>query len=1054
MLTLLQQATAQDRNVSGRVTDRQTGEGLPGVTVLLKGSTNGISTNSDGTFTLTVPSTGGTLVFSSIGYIQIEREIGQNSQVNVALAGDTKQLSEVVVTGYGTQERRDVTGSISSVKGEEIANLATPSFDQQLAGRAAGVQVTTPSGILGQAPRIRIRGTNSISSGASPLIVVDGIPVITGNQSGVTPNNPLGDINPADIESYEVLKDGSSTAIYGSRAANGVILITTKKGKLGKATISYDNWLGIAETTKRYDVLNADQFIEINNEKFANAGQAPQAFPYAEGSNVLNTSTDWQDLIFRKGFQQNHVVSVAGATEKTNYYFSVGYTDQEAVILGNSLKRATFRSNLNQEVASWLNIGMNLGLTRNENQGLNTGRNGLSGNVTNALSVFPNIPARNPDGTPYISTASPALIGRGSNTQNIAFNYPNVLFAIENNKYEATNYRILGNVFAEAVPFEGLRLRTQYGADLFLNNDFQFNDPRHGDGLGNGGLVFQQFAPTQRWNWSNTASYDKIFSDVHKIGAVIGVEYQKTRTQSYSATGTGLADRFFGSEGLINNTIGTPTVGGSFAETGFDSYFGRINYSFKDRYLLSATVRNDAISALPENNRRGYFPGGSVGWRISQEPFFKGSALGAIVSDLKIRASYAQVGNVEIGNYPYQNLFGPAKYGTQNGIGYGANIGSNIGGQLGNQNLRWESSNKKDIGIDLGFLDDRFTLTADYYRNDIDDLILGVPTPVSLGIPNNRYFDNIGAMRNEGFELGINTQNISNEDFNWTTNINFATNKNEVLELNNNEDILFPYNINRVGESIGALYGYDYQGVNAANGNPIYRKGDGTFVQGNVDNSQYYAYDPSNPGSPIVFGNANAALNTPTSSLSAAQDRFILGNTNPTWFGGVNNSFSYKGLDLAIFFRFSGGNKIMNVTRQQLLRQEFLNNGTEILDRWTTPGQVTNVPKLRSLSSDFVNLNNASVTRFVEKGDFLRLQNVTLGYTLPKQVVGVAALSRVRIYGQVQNAFTVSKYSGVDPEVDSNGNSTTNTTANSEVGVDFNSNPQQRVYTVGLNVAF
>lgn len=1035
------QVMAQTRAISGRVTDRASGEGLPGVTVLVKGTTTGVSTNSDGSFSITAPTSATTLSFSSVGFIGLERPITDGA-INVALAPDNKQLSEVVVTGYGTQERRDVTGSISSVKGETIANLATPSFDQQLAGRAAGVQVTTPSGILGQAPRIRIRGTNSISSGASPLIVIDGVPVITGNQSGVTPNNPLGDINPADIESYEVLKDGSSSAIYGSRAANGVILITTKKGRLGKATVSYDNWFGLAETTKRYDVLNASEFITINNEKFANAGQAPQAFPYAENGQTLNTDTDWQDEIFRRGFQQNHVVSVSGATEKTNYYFSAGYTDQESVVLGNSLKRATFRSNLNQEVTNWLNIGMSLGLTRSENLGLNTGRNGLSGNVTNALSVFPNIPARNADGSPYISTTSPALIGRGSNLLNIAFNYPNVLFAIDNNKYEATNYRILGNIFAEVSPVEGLRLRTQYGTDLFLNDDFQFLDPRHGDGLGNGGLVFQQFAPTLRWNWSNTASFDKTFGDIHKISAVVGVEYQKTRQQSFSATGTALAAGFFGSENIISNTVGTPTIGGGYAESGFDSYFGRINYSLKDRYLFSATVRNDAISSLPENNRRGYFPGGSIGWRVSQEPFFKESGIGSIVSDLKFRASYAEVGNVDIGNYPYQNLFGPGKYGSQNGIGY------NTSGQLGNPNLRWESSNKKDVGIDIGFLDNRFTVTADYYRNDINDLILAVRTPVSLGIPNNRYFANIGSMRNEGFEFGINTQNVTTEDFTWTTNINFSTNKNEVLTLNNGEDILFPYNITREGETIGALYGYDYRGVNSANGNPIYRRRDGSLVQGNVDNSQYYDYDPGNPGSPIVFGNTNPALNTPTTTLQADRDRIILGNSNPTWFGGINNTFTFKGFDLAAFFRFSGGNSIMNVTRQQLLRQEFLNNGTEILDRWTTPGQQTDVPRLRYLSSDFVNQNNSASSRFVEKGDFLRLQNVTLGYSLPKSMAGLSFISRLRIYGQVQNAFTVTKYSGVDPEVNSNGN------ANSEAGVDFNSNPQQRVYTAGLNVTF
>lgn len=1039
------QVVAQTRTVSGRVTDRSSGEGLPGVTVLLKGTSNGVSTNSDGSFTLNVPATGGTLTFSSIGYNTVERTIGTDNQVNIGLAADARQLSEVVVTGYGTQERRDVTGSIASVSGEAIAQLATPSFDQQLAGRAAGVQVTTPSGILGQAPRIRIRGTNSISSAGDPLIVVDGVPVVTGNQSGVTPNNPLGDINPNDIESYEILKDGSATAIYGSRAGNGVILITTKKGKLGKAKITYDTWLGVAETLKRYDVLNADQFIEISNEKYRNAvapkDYEPIAKPY-EG----NVSTDWQDLIFRSAFQQNHAVSVSGATEKTRYFFSGGYTDQKGVIVSNSLKRATFRANLDQDVTKWLRVGTSAGLTRTQNYGLNTSRNGLSGNVTNALSLFPNIPARNPDGTPYISKTNPAVVGEGNNAATIDFNYTNILFPLENNKYEATNYRILGNVFAEVEPTAGLRLRTQFGTDFFLNEDFQYLDPRHGDGRGSNGLVYQQYLPTFRWNWQNTVSYNKTFGDIHKIGFVGGVEYQKTTTQSFYAQATGLSDRFFGPNNIISGTFATPNVGGSYGQEGFDSYFGRLNYSLLDRYLFSLTARNDALSRLPEANRRGWFPGGSVGWRISEEPFLRESSIREVLSELKVRSSYAAVGNTAIGGsyFPYASLFGAGKYGSQNGIAYNRN------GQFGNQNLKWESSKKFDVGADFGFLDNRFTLGVDYYRNNIDDLVLFVRVPVSLGVPGNGYNANIGKMRNEGFEFNFTSQNINRPDFTWSTNINFSTNKNRVLELNQGEDILNTYNITRVGESIGSIYGYDFVGVNPAFGYPIYRKADGTLVQANVDNNTYYPYDPGNPGATLgpSSGATPAGEVARTTPLQAATDRKILGNSNPTWFGGIDNNFTFKGFDLNIFARFSGGNKIMNVSRQQLLRMDFVNNGTEILDRWTPENPNTDVPKLVFRNSDFINLNNASVSRFVEKGDFFRLQNVTLGYTLPSNLGMLSALSRVRIFAQAQNIFTITGYKGLDPEVNSNGET------NQQFGVDFNSNPQQRVFTGGLNIAF
>ncbi|KUG06778.1 SusC/RagA family TonB-linked outer membrane protein [Solirubrum puertoriconensis] len=1032
------QTVAQDRSVSGRVTDRATGEGIPGATVLLKGTTTGVSTNSDGTFTLSAPASGGTLVISSVGFVSIERALGTENQVNIGLAADNKQLSEVVVTGYGTQERRDVTGSIASVKGEEIANLPTPSFDQQLAGRAAGVQATTPSGLLGQAPRIRVRGTNSISSGASPLVVIDGVPVITGDQSGVVASNALADINPSDIESYEVLKDGSATAIYGSRGANGVILITTKKGRLGKAQINYDNWFGWAKTVKRYEVLNADQFIEINNEKRRNNNQGAIAFPFEQNGSPV--STDWQDEIFRTGFQQNHAVSISGATEKTNYFFSAGYTDQNAVLKANSLQRATFRSNVDQEVLKWLRVGLNVGLTRTETNGLNTSVNGLSGNVTNALSLFPNVPARNTDGTPYISTSNPAVVGQGSNTLGIAFNYPNIIFPLENNVYRGTTYRALGNVYAEVEPLKDLRLRTQYGTDFLLNDDFQYNDPRHGDGRGPNGIVFQQFAPTFRWNWQNTLSYNKTIADAHKIGFVGGLEYQRTRFQSYFAQGTGLSDTFFGPENLVSGTVAAPTVGGTVNENGFQSYFGRLNYGFKDRYLFSVTARYDGLSSLPKENRYGLFPGASVGWRVSEEPFFKNLGLNAI-SDLKFRASYAVVGNTDIGLFPYSGIFGPGKYGAQNGLGY------NRDGQFGNPDLKWETSKKKDAGFEIGLLDNRITFSADYYINDNDDQILRVPVPLSFGVPGSSYAANIGRLESKGFEFNFNSQNIQGENFTWNTNVNFSTNKSTIKELYRNEDILFTYTVNRVGQPIGSIFGYDSQGINSANGYPIYRKADGSLVQANVDNNTFYPYDPANPGAALgpATGTTPAGQVARTTPL-AATDKVILGNTNPTWFGGVTNSFTYKGFDASIFIRFSGGNKIFNETARQLLRQDFLNNSTKILDRWTTPGQETDVPKLRYANTDFINRSGEALSRFVEKGDFVRIQNISLGYTLPKGII--AGLARVRVYGQVSNAFTFTKYTGVDPEVNSNNDS------NSQFGIDYNSNPQQRVFTAGLNVGF
>ena len=1039
MLTLFQVVLAQTRTVSGRVTDQKTGEGLPGVTVLLKGTTNGVSTNSDGAFSLSVPTTGGRLVFSSVNYVTQERPLGADSQLNVGLAADNKVLSEVVVTGYGTQERRDLTGSIATVQGEAVANLATPSFAQQLGGRAAGVSVQTPSALLGQQPRIQIRGTNSITSGTFPLVVVDGQPIFTGQNSGVDANasSGLADINPNDIESYEVLKDGSATAIYGSRGANGVILITTKRGRKGKATVTYDSYIGAAKTLKRYSVLGADDFIAISNEKALNANPKATllAAPFSD-ANGNPVSTDWQNEIFRTGVQQNHSVAVSGATDKTNYFFSGGYTDQKGVIRANSLQRFTFRGNVDSEVKSWLRVGFNAGLTRTQTLGLNSGTNALSGNVANALSLFPNVPSRNPDGTPYVSPGG--FLGRGNNSADISFAYPNVIFGLDNNIYRSISYRILGNGYLEVEPLKNLRVRSQLSTDTQLEDDLLYYDPRQGDGRGSNGLVFQQFSPNIRWNFQNTATYNNIIAEDHKINAVVGIEYQKTDVAYYSAQGTNISDRLLGRNGIISSTLASQTIGGDFLQQGYQSYFGCLNYSFKDRYLLSATLRSDALSSLAPGKQRGWFPGGSIGWRVSQEDFFKNSSLGKVWTDLKLRASYARVGNTNIGYYPYAGIYNPAQYGGQSGIAYG---------QFGNGDLRWENSKKQDYGIDMGFLDGRITVTADYYRNFNDGLILAVPTAPSLGVPLNSYNANVGALWNKGFELSVTTQNIRSEDFTWSTSLNFSSNANQVTSLGEGGNPIpgvyqgGTYTNTQVGAPIGTLYGFDYQGVNAVNGNPIYKKIDGTLVQGNISTATYAVYDPANPGSVAT-----------ASSLSTA-DKILLGQTNPKVFGGFDNTFTYKGFDLDIFLRYNFGNSIMNITRQQLLRQDFLNNGSEILGRWQSadnPGDGA-TPRLYLGRGDFINTTNSSSSRFVQKGNFVRVQNITLGYTLPARYVGALSLSRIRVFGQVQNLYTFTSYKGVDPEVNT---VFSGAAANTVSGLDYNSNPQQRVFTGGVNVAF
>jgi TonB-linked SusC/RagA family outer membrane protein len=1045
----VQDIHAQTRSTSGRVVGSD-GAGLPGVTVLVKGTTIGTATDMDGRYTLAVPATATTLVFSFVGYTSQEARIG-DGPANVTLASNPTSLDEAVVVGYGTQDRRDLTGSVATVKGDAIANLATPSFAQQLGGRAAGVNVQTPTALLGQTPRIQIRGVNSLTSGTYPLVVVDGQPIFTGSNSLIDGNasSGLADINPNDIESFEVLKDGSATAIYGTRGANGVILITTKKGRKGKATLTYDTYIGAASTLKRYSVLNANDFKAISNEKqraAAPTATTPLAADYLDASGNP-VSTDWQDQIFRVGFQQSHAVSVSGATDKTNYFFSGGYTNQKGVIRSNELQRFNLRGNVNADINDWLRVGFNTALSRTQTLGLNVNPNALSGNVVSALALFPNVPVRNADGTPFVDPAS-GTIGQGNNSVAISSNYPNIVNALENNISRSVSYRILGSGFLEVEPVKNLLIRSQLSTDTQLEDDFQYYDPRYGDGRNQNGYVYQGFAPSLRWNWQNTASYNTIIATDHKVNAVLGVEYQSTETRYYAASGNNLSDRLLALNGINSGSLLSQNISGDYyGKVGFQSYFGRLNYSFKDRYLVSATLRSDALSSLAPGNQRGWFPGGSVGWRVSEESFFKNLPVATVWTDFKLRGSYARVGNSSLtSNFPYAGSYSAAQYASQSGIAYS---------QFSNPQLRWETSKKEDYGVDLGFFGGRIVFTADYYRNFNDGLILSVPTPPSLGVPNNSYNANVGSIWNKGLELSLTTQNVRNDKFTWTTSANFSTNVNQVTQLANGVPFLLgnyngnAYTITQVGSSASTLWGYDYQGVNPANGNPIYRvnrNADGTssLIQGNIATQSYLTYDPTAPG----------AAGTGTTPLSSS-DKILLGQTNPKFYGGFDNTFTFAGFDLNVFLRYNFGNSIMNVTRQNtLLNQNFTNNGSEILGRWQSvdnPGDGT-TPRLYQGRGSFINQEGNTLSRFVEKGDFVRVQNITLGYTVPARFTNALRLNRLRIYGQVQNLYTFTKYKGVDPEVNLNYGSGVN--GNLVSGLDYASNPQQRVFTGGVNVSF
>jgi TonB-linked SusC/RagA family outer membrane protein len=1014
----VQLASAQTKSITGAVTSKEDGASIPGVSVMVKGTTLGTVTNLDGKYDLNIPVDAKTLVFSFIGMKNLEVEIGNQTSINVTMETDVFSVDEVVVVGYGVQKKREVTGSIAQVKGDELKSLATPSFESQLAGRAAGVQVTSTNGVLGVAPRIRIRGIGSITSGTYPLVVVDGVPVATGGLGGYADNNSLTDINPADIESVEILKDGSATAIYGSRAANGVMLITTKKGSKGKFKVNYNTYMGIAQPVNLFDLLNADEFIQIANEKRANSSQSAIA---VDGG----VDTDWQKEVLRQNaFQQDHNLSMSGASDMSSYYFSLGYTSQEGVSIPNEMQRYSARANIDQKVYKWLTIGANIGVTQSEYYGMNTGENSLSGNIFSAIRQLPNTPVMNPDHpTGYnIDFDAPGLVGKWKNLQTIDDNLPNIIYTLTNNKFTTKNMRTLGNAFASFDIVPGLNYRFQMGIDRNGSEGLLYYNALHGDGQSVKGRVQNMYDSYTRWNAQNVLSYNKTFAEVHNLSAVGVAEYQKQRYNWFNGVGTDLSNEFF-QYNLISGSYGTANSGGGLTENGFVSYAARVNYNYAEKYFIQASVRYDGISALPEANKYGVFPGLSAGWNIAREGFMSG--INNIISDLKLRGSYAEVGNTSIGNYPYLGLYGAAKYADYNGIAFA---------QMGNDQLKWETSKKLDIGFDAMFYEGRYKFSYDYYQNDQDGLILAAPTPPSFGIPGNSVNKNVGTLKNWGHEFSGEAVIINKEKLTWSVDANLTLAKNEIGSLLEGQTEILPdnYTIIRIGESIRSIYGYDYVGVNKANGNPIYRKQDenGTLVQGNIPTSNYKLYNPENPGD----------IST-AATLSSATDKKIFGPSLPTWFGAVNTKLMYAGFDLNVMFRFSGGNYIMNRTRDDLTQHSFTNNSREILGRWKSEAEPGDgwTPKLWYQRGNFINISNQTNGRFVEKADFIKLQNVVIGYTLPKSVLNRMKIENLRIFAQGQDLWMGTKYTGIDPEMESG-------------GVDFNGTPRQRVFTMGLNL--
>jgi len=1030
-------------NISGTVIDNQTKESLPRAVVQLEGVTHSVLTDDNGHFKfVTGQKLPAVVIVSYVGY-KTQRVTITNSPVEIRLEPDAHQMNDVVITGYTSQSKQVFTGSVSQIKSSALENRPAQSFDQLIGGQAAGVNIVQPSGALNSTPVLRIRGINSITSSIYPLIIVDGVTTFTGSGGDAIGNNPLSDINPNDIETVEILKDASATAIYGSRAANGVLIITTKKGKRGAVKVDYGTWFSLSEAYNLPKLLDASQYVSIKNEARVNAGLSP-GFVLGTNPDGSTTQTNWYDIAYQNAISQNHNLSISGATERTNYFLGLNYTNQNGILRTSNFKRKGIRLNLEHQVNSLITIGTNAAYNNSLNSGPNSGATGpnsitsSSGNSANSQYIGlqplgrltyilpPNVNVYNTDGS-YNINSSNGNIGYGPNSSALGvFNAYNLQTILDLDKNTSENNTFIGSVYAEVSLLKNLKFKTLYGLNNLIVENNTFRNPFSGDGFATNGSAANSVTKYKRSNWTNTLIYTASVAEDHNFKVLLGHELITTKIDGWGATRTGLSDPFFTSYQGGWTTI-TPSSNIQ-TENAILSYFSNFNYDYKKRYLLSFNYRRDGLSALAANNKWGNFGGGSVGWNVSEEDFFKKSSLSKSLNALKLRFSYGVVGNSSLDDYASLIKYGSGTYAGTPTLNFT---------QAGNSNLKWESSKKLDYGLEFSLFDSRINVVADYYKNTIDGLILGAPQAASQGIPGNSIIANVGSLYNKGFEFAVNAHIISQNDFKWNVDFNISTLQNKVTSLGDGGDI-YPtalstfgiQNVTRVGYSVGSIFAVPVAGVNPANGNRIYINKNNEQVQYDAVAKNFYYLD----------GSIAPRIDNYT-------DGRIQGPSLPTYYGGLNNNFSYKGFDLTVGFTFSGGNKLYNGTRSTISDQRYFNNGTFILDRWTTPGQITDVPKL-VWGDSFTGGFSSSNAAYVEKGDYLKLKNVSLGYRvdLPKDGIG-RYISSARIYAQASNLFTITSYTGSDPEISINGNSINS-------GKDQNVPANARTYTLGLNLSF
>lgn len=1006
------QVMAQVR-ISGKITDEKDNQPLSGVTIKVKGTSTGTVSDLNGNFSISVQNADAVLVFSYTGYNSQETKARPGTVLNIQLSSTPNALNEVVVIGYGSAKKSDLTGAITTVKGDRLVDRPVVNVSQALQGKVAGVDVSVNSTAPGAGAKVRIRGIGSINSNIDPLYVIDGV-------VGVDPNS----INPNDVASLEILKDASSTAIYGSRGANGVIIISTKRGRKGAATVSYENNLYVSQLSRHLPGLNAEQFINVYNQSFANGQKydpaggvwaPPVALNHINYPKLFDANdrpiydTNWEKETYKPSFSQNHQLNIQGGSEKSVYSLSLGYLNEKGLAPTSAFRRFSVKMTMDNDLKDWLKVGGSANLIQSTQRLVTDGNGGLNLPRTVAEEI-PILPVKYPDGTWAGNFDIAGLEGAPNPIQ------------IANNRYTLNNnIQMLGDVYALFKISKELDFKTDFGYNLSSqkNNFYSALNLPH-ISQDQGGIANINAYMNYYYQTENYLTWNKKINDKNRFTALLGISFQRTGYERVRSETQNFIDDIFQYHYQQAGSVRTSNESQD-DRSSLASYYGRITYNLDEKYLFTATGRYDGSSRFGVNNKYAFFPSVGAAWRVSQEDFLKGSTT---ISNLKLRASYGTSGNQEIGQgrslaqiQPNTTVLGGVQQSTL------------LPSYIGNPNLKWERSIQFDGGLELGLFGDRVSLNADYYNRTTKDLLLQAPIPWSAGEVTANVYKNVGSVRNRGVEISLNTQNIKTTNFEWNTTFLFASNKNKVLKLNDNGADIFPGPnflgqnfVVRVGEPIGSFYGRTRLGTwgtaeaaEAATHN--LKPGDRKYKY-NADGSEYYS---------------------------------IIGQAYPKWTGTFSSSIKYKNLDFSFDIRFvQGVNTAANFKHSVEDRQTLANSLATVLNAWTPNNQNTMISEVRNYK--FAQ-DSKFDTWWVEDGSFIRGQNVILGYTFPTDMIKKINMNRLRIYASVQNLFLITKYTGYDPEVDTF-NQSYGSNASFSQNVDFFSNPRPRVWNLGIQASF